>query len=132
MDATSTGTFSVRKWDETLSLDLGGDAKITRASIEQAFEGDLRATSNAELLMHYSDEDTATITGFQRFEGSVDGREGTFLARFEGHYDGTTATAQLTLVPGAGTGAFTHLRGRGTAVAGHEPPGTYELQLTDE
>lgn len=132
MGTTATGTFTVAKWDENVAIDLAGDAKVTHASIVQEFDGDLRATGNAELLMHYPDANTATIVGFQRFEGSLDGREGTFLAEFDGAYDGTAATARLTVVPGSASGALEGLRGDGTAVAGHEPPGTYEFAFTTE
>lgn len=129
----STGTFTVADWVEKDALHLAGEgAKVSHASIVQEFAGDLRATGAAEMLMHYANPDRATFVGFQRFEGSFDGREGTFLADLEGDYDGTTATTRLTVVPGSGTGALVGLRGQGTAVAGHEPPGRYELDLTTD
>lgn len=128
-----TGTFTIAGWDEAVALDLANDeAKVSHASVVQEFAGGLRATGAAEMLMHYANADRATFVGFQRFEGSLDGREGTFLANLEGDYDGTTATTRLTVVPGSGTGALVGLRGRGTAVAGHEPPGRYELDLTTD
>lgn len=45
------------------TLDLDGEAKLTRASIEQRFEGDLEADAAAEVLMHYPDGGDRTPGG---------------------------------------------------------------------
>lgn len=120
-------TFTVSSWDEKTYQELDGDAKMTKAAIVQEFSGDVAATGAAELLMCYAEDGTAAIVGFQRFTGSVGGREGSFVLQSVGGFDGKQATADLTVVPGSGTGELAGLRGTGTSAVGAEPPGTLTL-----
>jgi uncharacterized protein DUF3224 len=120
-------TFTVKSWDESTQQELADGRKITRASIVQEFSGDLEATGSAELLMCYSSDGTADILGFQQFTGQLGERSGSFVLRSIGGYDGTNATAELTVVPGSGTGELAGLRGTGRSVVGHQPPGTLTL-----
>jgi hypothetical protein len=125
--AHAKSTFTVKSWDEGTQLELDGAGKITRASIVQEFTGDLEATGSAEMLMCYASDGTADFVGYQRFTGQLGKRSGSFVLRSIGGYDGTNASAELTVVPGSGTGELAGLRGTGRSTVGHQPPGTLTL-----
>jgi hypothetical protein len=55
-------------------------------------------------------------------------REGDFVLRVEGEYDGGQARSTLTVLAGSGSGGLTGLTGSGEAVAGHGTTGTYSLR----
>ena len=126
MAAHADSTFTVKSWDENTYQELDG-GKLTRASIVQDFDGDLVASGAAELLMCYAADGTASIVGFQRFTGQLAGRDGSFVLRSVGGYDGALATATLEVVAGSGTGELAGLTGTGSSAVGKEPPGTLHL-----
>jgi Protein of unknown function (DUF3224) len=128
MTAHADSTFTVKSWDEQTYQEIDGDAKLTRASIVQSFEGDLDAEGAAELLMSYAADGTATIVGLQRFTGTLGGKEGSFVLQSVGGFDGAEATASLRVVPGSGTGALAGLSGTGASAVAKEPPGTLTLE----
>jgi hypothetical protein len=127
MGTTAKGTFQVTGWDETTYDELGDGAKLTRATIGQAFTGDLEADVAWETLMGYRSDGTAVITGLARVTGTLGGRSGSFVCMTEGTYDGGEARSNWTIVEGSGTGGLDGLTGQGTASATSEPPGTYTL-----
>src|SRR5262249_17265283 len=122
--ARAESTFTVKSWDESSYQELPDGAKLTRASIVQEFAGDLAAPGAAELRRCAAADATASIVGFQRFPGRLGDREGSFVLRSIGGYDGPQATAELSVVPGSGTGELAGLRGAGRSAVGHQPPGT--------
>jgi hypothetical protein len=125
MSARVEGSFQVSKWDESTYEDLGGGSKLTTVSIVQDFSGGLDATLSWRGQMFYRQDGTAFYTGLQRFVGSLDGREGTFVAETHGGYDGATATTEWKVIPGSGTAALAGLGGTGTATAGAGSEGTF-------
>jgi uncharacterized protein DUF3224 len=127
MAARAESTFTVKSWDENAVQEFDG-GKVTRASIVQEFAGDLAASGAAELVMCYAPDGTASIVGFQRFTGTLGGKDGSFVLRSEGGFDGSDATATLTVVPGSGTGALAGLSGTGSSTVGKEPPGSLTLE----
>jgi hypothetical protein len=118
MSPNVEGAFQVSKWDENTYEELGGGSKLTKVSIVQGFSHGLDAEASWEGEMFYREDGTAYYTGLQRFVGTLDGREGTFVADTRGGYDGSTATSEWRVVPGSGTGALSGLSGTGTATAG--------------
>jgi hypothetical protein len=127
MTAHVEGSFTVTAWDEQTYRELDGVSKLTRASVSQHFSGGLEADGDWEAHMFYAEDGTAFYTGLQRFTGTLDGREGTFVAEARGGYDGSAATSELTVVAGSGTGALAGLSGTGSAAAGSGTEGTYSF-----
>jgi hypothetical protein len=127
MGTTATGTFNVTGWDESTFDELDDGAKLTRATIGQAFTGDLEADVRWETLMGYRGDGTAVITGLARITGTLGGRSGSFVCLTEGTYDGTEARSTWTIVEGSGTGDLKGMTGEGTSAATSEPPGHYTL-----
>ena len=123
------GTFTIENWDENPVLDAEGASKITKASVSRSFEGDLGGEGTVEWLMGYDDGGTATFVGLERVVGSIDGKKGTFALQHVGTFDGKVAKAELTVVPGSGTGELSGLRGEGRFEAGMGSDGERTITL---
>ena len=121
------GTFTVTSWKEDAYADLGGGAKLTKASMVFGYDGDLRAECASEALMCYATDGTAVFTGLDHLTGELGGRSGSFVLISRGRFAGGEARAEFEVVAGSGTGELAGLRGQGTGVSTSEPPGTFTL-----
>jgi Protein of unknown function (DUF3224) len=128
--AEAKGKFEVKGWDEKTYEELGGKAKLTRASITQDYSGDLEGSGTWELLMCYRTDGTAVYTGLGRFEGKVGAHAGTFVMESVGSFDGTKARSKWSVIDGSATRGLEGLVGKGTSVAPHGSVGTYRLALS--
>ena len=97
-----------------------------------AFSGGLEGEGTVEWLMGYGEDGTAAFVGLERVVGRVDGRSGTFVLQHTGTFDGKLATADVTVVPGSGTGDFAGIKGGGTFEAGLGKYGVRSLELDYE
>lgn len=127
MTKHANSTFEVKKWDEQTLNEVDGHLKITRASVAFAYHGELEAESAMEYLMLYRDDSSATVIGLERVSGRLDGKSGSFAIEYRGGYENGTATGELTVVPGSGTGELEGVRGRGKAVAGKDGTTSFTL-----
>jgi hypothetical protein len=129
MSTSATAEFQVTNWEEDALLEGDGGPKVTRASVTMAFEGDLEGDGKVEWLMSYDNGKTARFVGMERVVGKVGDRSGTFVLQHIGAFDGETATADLLVVPGTGTGDLEGLTGEGTFEAGMGDDGRRKLTL---
>ncbi|MDA3630340.1 DUF3224 domain-containing protein [Saccharopolyspora oryzae] len=117
----TTGSFTVTSWDE----DVVGDEhpKLARASVAYAFSGGISGETTCAYALVYNADQTGAFNGMQLVRGTVDGREGAFAVREQGHF-GTDGKIHSTfeVVPGSGTGDLAGLRGTGTYTAVHGEP----------
>ena len=102
MSTHAQAEFEVQSWDESTYEELDGDAKLTRASVGQAFTGDLEGAGSVEWLMCYREDKTADFVGLQRFVGRLGGRSGSFVMHTQGSFDGTEAKGSLAVVDALG------------------------------
>ena len=109
--------FAVASWNEETYLDLEGDAKLTRASVAGSLTGDIVGSSQTEWLMAYGADGTAHYVGLQRVDGSLGGKQGSFVVESNGVFDGSHANGTWTVIRGSGTGELAELSGEGTFVA---------------
>jgi hypothetical protein len=124
-DALSA-SFEVTDWTE-VEFDAGPDrAKLTKASVQKKYSGDIDGTSVTEWVMAYSPDGTATFVGIERISGTVGGREGSLVLQHVGAFADGAATAELTVV--SGTGKLDGVSGDGDFRA--DPSGTVNLRLT--
>ena len=114
MSTHAQAQFEVRSWDENTYEELAGDAKLTRASVGQAFTGDLEGGGSVQWLMCYREDKTADFVGLQRFEGRIGSRSGSFVMQTRGSFDGTEAKGSLDVVAGSGTEELSGITGTGT------------------
>jgi len=126
------GTFELQAWDEHPYLELDDGAKLTRASVEQRFSGDLDGEGQVEWLMCYADDGTARFVGLQRFSGRLGDRAGSFVLETQGTFDGGKATGRWSVIPKSGTDELRGLVGDGGFAAPHGPKADVELDYRFE
>ena len=125
---TATGTFTIKGWDEQPWAEHDQAAKLTHARVTTSYQGDLEGEGTSGLLMVY-DQDDAAYSGYERFVGSLEGRQGSFVLRLGGGFEGGTARTTWTVVEGSATGDLAGLQGEGGYQAGHgEPQVAWELR----
>ena len=114
-------TYYVRKWNESAYDELSPVMKMTKASVEYAFAGDLEGKAAVEYLMFYSHVDekdqhgsSAEYTGFIRFTGTVGGRSGSFVMSDNGRFEGGAASSMIRICDGSGTAALHGISGSGS------------------
>ena len=117
MSTHAQAKFEVQSWDENAYVELEGGAKLTRASVGQAFSGDLEGEGAVEWLMCYREDKTADFVGLQRFVGSLGSRSGSFVMTTQGSFDGTEAKGSLTVVARSGTEELSAITGTGAFAA---------------
>jgi hypothetical protein len=118
------GSFAVTSWHEDPYEELEGGGKLTRASVEQTFTGDISGDGAVQWLMSYRSDGTARFVGLQRVRGSVGDRSGSFVLETAGDFDGNEAKGTWSVVAGSGTAGLTGLRGAGMFRA---PKASFEL-----
>lgn len=123
----ATGVFEVSSWKEDTYRELDTGGKLTRASVSASLTGDLTGHATVEWLMCYQKSGSARYVGLQRVEGSLGGRQGTFVIETVGDFDGGLATGTWTVLPGSGTGALAGLRGSGSFQAPHGSKASFTL-----
>jgi Protein of unknown function (DUF3224) len=128
MAAQATATFKIKSWDEDRYDELGDGAGLSRASVTQAFSGDIEGDGSVQWLMCYRPDKTADFVGLQRLTGKIGGRSGTVVLTTVGVFDGREARGEWSIVPGSGTGELAGVRGEGgfTAPTGGEPAAQLE------
>lgn len=112
--------FSVVAWDETPYFEGADGAKTTRASIKYKYEGDMVGEAELEYLMHYTTAGTATFVGLERFSGTLNGRNGSFVFTNTGVYNDTGTHINLEIATGSGTGELTSIHGSTSFVLASE------------
>jgi Protein of unknown function (DUF3224) len=128
---TARGKFKIESWDEETYAESEDGGKLTRASVAQAFSGDVEGEGAVEWLMCYRADDTADFVGLQRIAGRLGERSGSFVLRTTGTFDGTEAKGDWSVVRGSGTGELAGVRGEGefSAPVGGEPSIRLEYEV---
>ncbi|MDQ3156604.1 MAG: DUF3224 domain-containing protein [Actinomycetota bacterium] len=137
-------TFTVANWTESLITDIdgtgitAGDAYYPHRGVTQvlatyAYTGDIDGTGTVASLITYM-EGPAPVLGFERFEGSIGGHEGSCVFRQIGDQDAGSVTVRIEIIPGLGTGALENMTGTADlAIAGESEDGygvTLEYELS--
>ena len=119
MKKTANARFSIKSLNEQPYSEGPDLPKLTRASVAKAYSGDIEGEGQAEYLMMYRGDGSATFIGLERVVGRVDGRAGTFVLQRTGVFEGGLAKESYTVIPGSGTGELAGLRGDGSTALGH-------------
>jgi hypothetical protein len=126
MPSLVSATFEVKDWVEP-PLDEVEMPKATRAVVAKTYSGDIDGTSTTEWLMSSAEDGSATFVGMERISGTVGGRDGSFVVKHDGKYEGGAAVGSLTVVRGSGTDALKSVEGAGTFRA--DPAGSVRLNI---
>lgn len=117
------GTFEIKSWDEKTwdgkDWKERAGAKLTRAQITTAYQGDLEGEGQTQLLLVYRDDNIASYTGLEQITGRLGDRSGSFVLQINGVFEEGAAKTTWVVVARSGTGELRGLRGEGGYVA-HE------------
>jgi hypothetical protein len=116
----TANAFTMKSWDETIVTGEEGAPRVAHAHAIMRYAGVIDGESSCDYLLYYAGEGFDgggnTSPGFERIEGSVDGRKGSFVIRHEVGYDRNGIQGTWAVVEGSGSGELTGLTGTGTAV----------------
>jgi hypothetical protein len=114
------GSYKVKKWDENEYEQISPEMKMTKASVEYLISGEIEGTAYLEYLMFYKYFDindvhrsSAVYVGLMRFEGRLQGREGSFIIEDRGTFDNGLASSSLQIISGSGSGELKGIKGTG-------------------
>lgn len=139
MSTEAKARFTVESWTETVRSDIDGttttingvdypERGLSRADVTYRYTGDLEGTSVLTYLIAYRPGGGPTL-GFERFEGTLHGRSGSFVLQHVGEQDEQGVRSRTTVVEAMGTGELAGLTGEAKlAIEGHSDEG-YELVL---
>jgi hypothetical protein len=120
--AHMTNTYTSKSWEEQIVAGEDGAPRFAHAHASFEYHGTLEGTSTCDMLLYYAGEGydggQTTSPGYEFFEGTLDGRAGSFITRHEFGYDASGIRDTFTVVPGSGTGELAGLTGSGTAASG--------------
>ena len=119
MMKTANARFSIKSWDEKPYSEGKDLPKMTRASVDKTFTGDIDGEGHVEYVMMYRSDGTAAYVGLERISGRLAGRNGSFVLQRVGVFEGGQAKESYSVVTGSGTGELVSLRGEGTSSVGH-------------
>jgi hypothetical protein len=108
----ATGTFDVKL---TPQDDKAADALRGRMLINKQFHGDLTGGSEGQMLTGMTSvKDSAGYVAIERVNGTLQGRQGSFLLQHSGTMTRGEPQLTITVVPDSGTGQLAGLTGRMT------------------
>lgn len=118
------GTYSPTKWDEHPYQLIEDRMKLTKASVEFEFSGDIVGTGFIEYLMFYTSFDPenmhaskAQYVGQMRIVGTVKDKSGSFVLTDNGTFESGIAKSKVTIISGSGTEELANISGNGTYTA---------------
>ncbi|MGY6655942.1 DUF3224 domain-containing protein [Amycolatopsis sp. TRM77291] len=128
-------TFAVKNWEESIVSGTDGGPRVAYAHATFGYNGLIEGESILDYLLYYAGEgydgDGTSAPGFERIEGSVDGRKGSFVIKHDTGFDTKGISSKFTIVEGSGTGELAGITGTGTTtgVLG-EPTMSYTLDYS--
>lgn len=109
----ASGTFEVKL--QPLNSHATGEAGATlgRMSIDKIFKGDLEAQSQGEMLSAMTPvEGSAGYVAIEQVNGTLHGKQGTFVLQHFGITNAAGSRLVLEVVPDSGTGELANLTGK--------------------
>ncbi|MEV0123900.1 DUF3224 domain-containing protein [Streptomyces sp. NPDC050703] len=127
-----TGTFTFTHWDERPVAGEDGGVRIARADVSNDFRGGIESTATScQYTIAYLGESGGAYVGHEFIEGTLDGREGSFVIEQRGSFVADGIECAFTVLPGSGTGELAGLSGTGAFTAHHGEKSTpYTLDYT--
>jgi len=120
--------ISINSWDEE-TLKEYEDKKLSHAKVQQTYDGLLQGTSQVNYQMAYTSESTASYVGTELFEGSIDGKTGSFVFLQRGTYAQGKVQSIFEVVSNSGTGELTGISGHGEFASGEGQSVEYSFEF---
>ncbi len=111
--------LKIASWDERPYRELADGSRFCRADVVLAEGTDGIAGGVFEALLYYRPDGTSSYVTLMSLTADLNGRQGTFVLRGEGTFDGTTARVTASVVDGSQTGDLAGLSGTAESVSTH-------------
>jgi uncharacterized protein DUF3224 len=109
MTRRANGTFEVKLSPQAPE----GDSPIGRMLLDKQFHGDLEAVSKGQMLAASTAvQGSAGYVALEQVNGTLQGRQGTFVLQHNGLMDRGKPQLAIVVVPDSGTGQLEGLAGR--------------------
>jgi len=125
--SSAAGAFTVTGGGEQTIHEATGEVRLTRVSGTQLFKGGIVGEGSVEWMFCYRPDRSAVFVGFQRIEGSLDGRSGSLVMESTGDHDGRQSKGHWRVIAGSGTGELAGISGEGSFDAPGGPEVIYQL-----
>jgi hypothetical protein len=119
------GTFELEFRPEEPYDDRDG-IELARVHISKTFDGDLVGTSETDIIT-VTTSHPAAYAGIERFEGTLQGREGGFVLQHNAGAVGGVPWMTWKIVESSGTGELAGIRGEGEITIGPDGEHSYLL-----
>ncbi|MFD1538715.1 DUF3224 domain-containing protein [Nonomuraea guangzhouensis] len=103
--------FEIVEFDESVYDEHAEGPKLTRVTIRKRYQGVIEGTGVAEVLTAQGSAGGGYVAS-ERIEGTLDGRQGTFVIQHWGLADGADQSSEGSIVPNSGTGELAGIAGR--------------------
>jgi Protein of unknown function (DUF3224) len=129
MTTRAIGTFEVTLEPQTPS-DKAQNANLARMTIDKQFQGDLEGSSQGEMLAAGTGiADSAGYVALEQVNGTLHGRNGTFVLQHSGTMTRGAAQLTVSVVPDSATGQLVGLAGR-MSINIEDGKHSYEFEYT--
>jgi hypothetical protein len=110
--AQARGTFEVRLAPQKPDNPQSEAAGLSRASLDKEFDGDLKGTSQGEMLSLLNRElGSGGYVAMERVQGTLDRKNGSFVLQHIATMTRGEPDLKIAVVPDSGTGELTGLAG---------------------
>lgn len=106
---TVHGTFDVKMNPEPPYFEQDG-VTLARATFDKTFHGPLSAKGTVQFLAVRAGTNAAYVA-LERIEGTLEGRQGSFVATHKAVASSSGRSLSIEIVPGTGTGQLSGLEG---------------------
>ncbi|GHE15189.1 DUF3224 domain-containing protein [Streptomyces alanosinicus] len=110
VERTVKAKFEIVEFDESVYGQQTGGPKLTRVTIRKRYQGVIEGTGVAEVLTAQGSAGGGYVAS-ERIEGTLDGRQGTFVIQHWGLADGPNQSSEGSIVPHSGTGELAGITG---------------------
>jgi len=92
------GIFQITNWNETADKSFSDESKLSTATVNQKYEGDLQGESELKYQMAYSTNGDASFIGLEIFEGTCHGVTSVLVLKHEGQFENGQAKSQFIII----------------------------------
>jgi hypothetical protein len=123
-------TFKITSWNEEPISEQGDGGKLARVQVTSSYRGELKGQGELEYVMAYKSDGSATFMGYEKVQGSLSGKSGSFVFEHRGEFKKGVVNSTWSILEESGSGALAGLKGKVVFSAGHQDE--YSITLNYE
>lgn len=93
-----TGIFQITNWQESTIQPLKDGGKITQATVNQSYQGDITGESQVHFHMVYQANGDANFIGFESFEAQLGSEPCQLTLKHDGKFEQGVASSQFLIL----------------------------------